>query len=145
MLLGAAGRHRPSRDTGTKRTLWTGGKRRQMRAELSHIRGDILSELQLMLHHIVWLAFIFQGGEGVLGPTGIKGPSGYPVCISYSVSCAELHMPPLCFLAMIEWLSVSFLSIRELRVTEEVRGRWCVVLFEKSLFSLSVFCMLRLG
>lgn len=137
MLLGAAGRHRPSRDTGTKRTLRADGKRKTNGgAESSHVCGEILSELRLMLYRIIWLAFILQGVEGVLGPTGIIGPSGHPVCISYSVSCAELHVPPVCFLAMMERSSVFFLSIREPRVTEEVRGRWCVVLFDKSSFCL---------
>lgn len=136
VLLGTAGRYRPSRDTGTKRTLWTDGKRKTTgRAESSHICSEI-SALHLMLHHIVWLAFILQGVEGVLGPTGIIGPSGHPVCICYSVSCAELHVSPVCFLAMMEWFPVFFLSIREPRVTEEVKGRWCVVLFDKSFFCL---------
>lgn len=143
VLLGAAGRHRPSRDTGTKRTMWTDGKRNTNGiADFSHIRSEILSELHPMLHHIAWLAFILQGVEGVLGPTGIIGPSGYPVCISYSISLSEFQLPPVCFLTMMELLSVFFLSIREPRVTEEVRGRWCVVLFDKSFY---VFCTLRLG
>lgn len=53
-------------------------------------------------------AFVLQGVEGVSGPTGIIGPSGHLVRISSSVSCAELHEPPVCFLAMMERSSVFF-------------------------------------
>lgn len=125
VCLGAARWHRPSGYTGTKRTSWTDGEwRTKGRVESLHVDGEILSELHLMFHHIVWLAVFLQGVEGALGPTGIIGPSGHPVCISYPILCRALCT--FCCQATMEQLFVYFLSIREPRVTEEVRGRWCV-------------------
>lgn len=83
VCLGAARRHRPSGYTGTKRTSWTDGEwRTKGRVESLHVDGETLSELHLMFHHIVWLGVFLQGVEGALGPTGIIGPSGHPVCVS---------------------------------------------------------------
>lgn len=80
--------------------------------------------------------FTLQGMEGALGPIGIIGPSGHPVCTSYLISSAKLYVTSLWFLAMMEWSSVSSFSIRDPRVTKEVGGRRCVALFWWILFGL---------
>lgn len=70
-----------------------------------------------------------QGVKGALGPVGIIGPSGHPVCTSYLIPSAKLYVTSLGFLAETEWWSVFFLSIRDPRATKEVGGRRCVELF----------------
>lgn len=81
--------------------------------------------------------------EGALGPFGIIGPSGHPVCTSYLIPSAKLYVTSLSSLAVMEWSSVSFLSIRDPRVTKEVGGRRCVALFWWILFYL--YCEHRVG
>lgn len=71
-------------------------------------------------------ASAFQGTEGALGPVGIIGPSGHPVRTSSLILCARLYVTSLCSVAVMEWCSVSFLSIRDPRVTKGVGGRRCV-------------------
>lgn len=88
-------------------------------------------------------AFTLQGTEGALGPIGIIGPSGHPVCTFYLILSAKLYVTSLWFLAMMEWSSVSFLSTRDPRVTKEVGGRRCVALLWWILFSL--YCEHRLA
>lgn len=41
-------------------------------------------------------ASAFQGAVGALGPVGIIGPSGHPVCTSSLILCARLYVTPLC-------------------------------------------------
>lgn len=95
-----------------------------------------------MLHPIVWLAFFLQGVEGVLGPTGIIGPSGHPVCISYSISWQVLFA--FCLLSGNDGAIVCVFSLHQGAQGdrgsqgEMVRG----AVFDKSS---SVFCELRLG
>lgn len=86
--------------------------------------------------HSHYHAFALQGMEGALGPIGIIGPSGHPVRTSYLILSAKLYVTSACFLAMMEWSSVSYLSIRGPRVTKGVGGRWCVAPFWWILFCL---------
>lgn len=81
--------------------------------------------------------------EGASGPIGIIGPSGHPVCTSYLILSARLYVTSLCFLALMEWFAVSFLSIRDPGVTKEVGGRRCVAMFWWILFCL--YCEHRIG
>lgn len=110
VFLGAPRRHRPSWNTGTKRTTWFVGKWK-MNGRLVTQCSISANALNSQTAHIPWQnnqwsircsnilyihshyhAFALQGMEGALGPIGIIGPSGQPVRTSYLILSAKLYV-----------------------------------------------------
>lgn len=132
VCLGAARRHRPSGYTGTKRTSWTDGEwRTKDRVESLHVDGEILSEI--FWWNIIRLSDVpsyrltsrlSPGCRRNVGPHRHHRPQRSS-CM-YLLSCLVLSVMHILLSGNDRAICVYFLSIREPRVTEEVRGRWCV-------------------
>lgn len=165
VFLGTPGRHWPSRNTGTKRTTRFDGKIKingslQIRCSFSS-RCWYTEFLQTALSawrtstrssesSIICVSFIAnvpllsRAWKALWAPLASLGPA----VIRY-VPHLSSHLPSFMwllsvfFLAVIEWSSVFFLTIRDPRVTKEAEGRWCVALFWWILVCL--YCEHRIG